>query len=275
MLRSSYPRVVDLAGSATTVEHAGRAPEGSERVVVMAHHATSPQITRSVRRYVEEFLDAGYRLIVVSSSTFAEPLDWGDLDLTDVTVLRKPNVGYDFGSWAIGLYLYPEVAGRGDVVLTNDSLAGPFASFRPLLDQLHASPADVWGLTETMQFTRHAQSFFLGFRRGVLREAPLRHFWADVRHYEDKQLVIHRNELGLARLLRAEGFTVDAAYPAPTVVDPADNPTIAGWRTLLDRGWPFVKREIVRSPELAPDGDQIVPELLSRFGADPAEWVEA
>lgn len=241
----------------------------------MAHHSSRPEVTRSVRTFVGELVDAGYRVVVVSSSTFTEPLRWGDADLTDVTVLRKPNVGYDFGSWAIGLHRFPEIASCTDVVLTNDSLAGPFATIAPLLDQLHASPADVWGLTETLQFTRHAQSFFLGFRRSVLREPALQHFWADVRHYDDKQLVIHRNELGLARLLQAEGYTVDAAYPAPTVVDPADNPTIAGWRTLLDRGWPFVKREILRAPHLAPDGDSIPAELRARYGVDVADWIDA
>lgn len=274
MLGARSPRVVDLAAAATLLEHAGRPPAAAGRAVVMAHHGSRHQVTRSVCAYVDELVAAGFRVVVVSSSELDGPLEWGDTDLTDVTVLRKPNVGYDFGSWAIGLHRFPDLARCDRLVLTNDSLAGPFATIAPLLDRFDASPADVWGFTETLQFTRHAQSFFLGFRGGVLREPALRHFWSDIRHYDDKELVIHRNELGLARLLAQEGFTVDAAYPAPTVVDPADNPTIAGWRTLLDRGWPFVKREIVRSPELAPDGTTIPDELRARFGVDVATWID-
>lgn len=267
-----HPRVLSLVRDRVVVEHAGGDPRDAGRTAVVAHFATTARVTRSFAALVSELRAAGYAVVVVSGSPGTEPLRWGDTPLDGVTVLRKPNVGYDFGSWAVGLATFPEIAGQERVILTNDSLMGPFASPAPLLDRLSSSPADVWGLTETMQFVRHLQSYFLAFRGGVLQERPLAQFWGDVRHYGDKQLVIHRGELGLARLLAREGFSMDAAFPAQSVTRPEDNPTLAGWRNLLDGGFPFVKRELVRRPDLVPDGQDVAAEVRRRFGADLDEW---
>lgn len=188
--------------------------------------------------------------------------------------MRKPNVGYDFGSWAVGLAMFPRLRDAGTVVLANDSLVGPFASIDGMLDRLHATTADVWGLTETLQFARHLQSYFVAYRGGVLADAPLDWFWRGVRHHADKQTIIHRNEIGLGRLLESEGYALDAMFGAGQVVPASDNPTIAGWRTLLERGMPFVKREIVRSPGLAPGGHEIPAELRHRYAVDVTEWLD-
>jgi len=252
---------------------AGSAASNNGRVAVLAHFSTVAAVSLSFRTLVEEFVDAGYRVIVVSSATCSAELDWGPADLADTMVLRKPNVGYDFGSWAVALDRFPAVRAAEHVVLANDSLVGPFETIAPLLDRFEGTRADVWGLTETLQFSRHLQSYFVGFRRGVLQERPLADFWSDVRHYEDKNLVIHRNELGLGRLLQNEGYAVDAAFVAEQVVAAADNPTIIGWHSLLSRGFPFVKRELVRTPTLARDGAEIKVAVREIFGVDVEDWL--
>jgi lipopolysaccharide biosynthesis protein len=274
-LAARDPRVIDLAMRGVRVERGGASSEASNdgRVAVLAHFSTLARISLSFRTLVEQFVCAGYRVIVVSSATCPTELDWGPAELADVIVLRKPNVGYDFGSWAVALDRFPAVRAAEHVVLANDSLVGPFATIDPLLHEFEETRADVWGLTETLQFSRHLQSYFIGFRRGVLEERPLADFWSDVRHYEDKNLVIHRNELGLGRLLQDEGYAVDAAFVAEQVVPAADNPTIIGWHRLLAGGFPFVKRELVRTPTLAPDGAEIKVAVKEIFGVDVEDWL--
>lgn len=272
-MRRRYPRVLDLVDGAVRVEHECGDPSVSGRVAVVAHHSDGAELSPSVHELVRQFAAAGYRIVLVSTAPDGGTLDWDELtDGDGITVLRKPNVGYDFGSWAVALATYPQIREVDRLLLVNDSLLGPFASLDPLLEQFERTPADVWGLTETLQFTRHVQSYFVGYRRGVLAERPLARFWRDVRHYGDKQLVIHRGELGLARLLRREGFAVDAAYPAGSVVGPGDNPTIAGWRRLLEAGFPFVKRELVRRPELVPDGSAIAEAVERNYATRLSAW---
>jgi lipopolysaccharide biosynthesis protein len=215
----------------------------------------------------------GYDVLVVSTVEDDAPLDWHGPPPTGVTVLRRSNVGYDFGSWSIALARYPQIAHARSALLLNDSLAGPFDEIDDLLAQLEASAADVWGLTDTMQFGHHLQSYCLGFRRGSLDAAPVKRFWKDIRVEASKEAVIWRNEIGLSQMLHRERFVVEAAIPSRLVVPDGQNPTIIGWRGLLDHGFPFVKRELLRRPDIAPDGAMVRDELRRRFGVDADEWL--
>lgn len=219
------------------------------------------------------FVDREYRVVVCSAAPFPGRLRLPD-DLAErVTVLRKPNVGYDFGSWAVAQAWEPSIRQARHVVLVNDSLVGPFGDLGDVISHCEASHADVVGLTNTTQFGPHLQSYFLAFNHGVLADPSLAAFWLGVRHERDKTSVIHRYEIGLGRLLRREGFSQDAAFPYWKVVQDGLNPTIRGWRGLLEVGFPFLKREILRTPEVAPGGDQ-APDVVRRlFGVDVKDWL--
>ena len=126
-------------------------------------------------------------------------------------------------------------------------MVGPFATFEPLLAKFHATAADVWAVTDTSQFEYHLQSYFLGFPGQILREPPMRRFWRDIRVERSKDDVIWRYEIGLSRLLRRERYAIDVAFPSRHLVPGGKNPAIIGWQRLLDRGFPFVKRELARA----------------------------
>jgi hypothetical protein len=57
------------------------------------------------------------------------------------------------------------------------------------------------------------------------------------------------------------------------VVPAADNPTIIGWHRLLSSGFPFVKRELVRTPALARDGAEIKVAVREIFDVDVEDWL--
>jgi lipopolysaccharide biosynthesis protein len=243
------------------------------RAAVLAHWAPDRRLSRSVRELTRALLERDYQVVLVSTAEAPEPLEWSGPQPGHVTVLRRPNIGYDFGSWATALARYPQVASADHVLLLNDSLVGPFAPLDDLLARFEASPADVWGITDTSQFGHHLQSYCMGFRGRCLQEAELRRFWRSIRVEPSKDDVIWRDEIGLSRLLHQERFVVEAAIPYRLVVGDGQNPTIVGWRRLLDRGFPFVKRELLRWPELVPDGALVRPELRRRYDVEADEWV--
>ena len=123
---------------------AGYAPR---RVAVVAHWAAVPTVSRSVEVLVGELAAAGYDVIVSSAAECSGPLQWRDLP-PEVSVFRRPNLGYDFGSWAQILELLPRVRSAEVALLVNDSLVGPFRPLAPLLAQMEADSAPVWGLVE-------------------------------------------------------------------------------------------------------------------------------
>ena len=265
-------RVVERVLPDLHVEQEAPFPTNCQKVAIIAQFSTTRTMTRSLNEYVWQFVDAGYQCILVSASPTPEPLVFDDRLSGRLTILRKDNIGYDFGSWAVGLAWDPRIATLSNVVLTNDSLAGPFSPISGILEDFEESRADVFALTDNTQFGHHLQSFFLGFRAGVLAEDPLTHFWSRIRHEKRKERVILRNEVGLSRLLRQEGYSVEVAFPHAAVVNHWQNPTIDGWGRLLDLGFPFVKRELLRRPELAVDGERIPDVLHRRFAVDVEEW---
>ncbi len=244
-------------------------------VAVLAHWSARPTTSRSVNTLVHELQAYGYQVVVSSTCESGEALVWGpEVDIDELVVIRRPNVGYDFGSWSMGLDLVPAAVTADHTILLNDSMAGPFTTLRPLLEAFDATVADVWGLTDTQQMGSHLQSYFLGFRDGVLAERPLARFWGDVRHEAEKSHVIVRNEIGLSRLLQLEGFVHIPAFSHERVVAHGENPVIKGWRRLLELGFPFLKREILRDPDVAPAGRSAPAAVRRRFGVDVAEWVD-
>ena len=275
--RRRGPSVLDANGTAVRVEGPEAiATAGSvARVAVLAHWSKVARINRSVAAITAALVDARYHVVVVSTSEDPAPLTWpAPAPPPDaVTVVRRPNVGYDFGSWATALDRYPLIVDADRVLFVNDSMVGPFSSMNHLLASFHACQADVWAATDTSQFAYHLQSYMLGFPGRSLREPSLRRFWHDVRVEPTKDDVIWRGEIGLSQLLRQERFASDVAIPYRHVVPDGSNPAIIGWRKLLDRGFPFVKRELVLNPRVAPDGGEVQGELRRRFGVDVHEWL--
>jgi lipopolysaccharide biosynthesis protein len=268
------PRVLDEVAGRVHFEYGSAAEFGNpEKAAVLVHWAESPMLTRSFTTYAGQLAEAGYRLVVVSGCESEQPLEWRGRRPDGTIVIRKPNLGYDFGSWAVALHELPAIAQAQRTILTNDSLVGPFSSIQPILDRFEASPVDVYGLTDTRQYFRHLQSYFLAFNGGVLADEPLAAFYADVRIEPTKWDIIRRYELGLNLLLRRESYAFSTAFRADEFVTPGDNPVIIAWWKLLERGYPFVKREIIRDPSVAPRAEWVAREVEAVFGQHVEDWI--
>lgn len=243
------------------------------KAAILVHWSATPQVNRSFRTLVNEVAEHGYLPVVVSACEAEDKLDWSGELPSSALVVRKPNVGYDFGSWSVGMHLLPSVTAADSVLLLNDSLVGPFTSLTPVLEDFEATPGDAWGLTDTYQYFHHLQSFFLGFRGGMLQDAPLRRFWAGVAEERTKWDIIRNNELALTKLLLREGYVIRSAFRSVDFVQPGQNPVITGWQRMLKAGFPFVKRELVRDPDVAADAQQLPRVLESVYGVKLDEWV--
>lgn len=246
---------------------------GRDRVALIASYSASPTITKSLARYATECMGAGFATAIVRVSDSPAASTWPAERPRDVVVFRRANDGYDFGSWAAIMRALPQAMKAGTVLLTNDSLAGPFAPIGGLLEAAATSTADVWGAVRSEQFSSHLQSYMIAFRGGTLTEAPLRHFWGNLPHATTKSEIVERYEMALGAMLWAEGYSTEAFIEGKSIATPGENPAIARWHTLLESGFPFVKRQLLREPHLVHDGVD-VPEVVARlFRTDPYDWV--
>lgn len=266
--------VRSLVGDHVRFERGSPSMVQGSRLAVLAHWSAKTRVSKSVCVLVDELQSFGYGVVVCSACDADGPLEWDrSVDSSNLVVIRKPNIGHDFGSWSVALDMIPQLVTAERSIIVNDSMAGPFVSLRPLLDELDRTPADVWGLTDSRQFLPHLQSYFIAFCGGVLAEPQLQRFWADVRHVEEKSAIVLRHEIGLGRLLFEEGYIQLPAFAQELFVSPGENPVIRGWKQLLDRGFPFLKREILRDPAVAPGGETAPLVVRQRFGEEIDEWV--
>ena len=245
-------------------------------VAVFVHFDPDGRVQPRVSRYLQALRDAGLSVVVASNAETLRSEDEAALrGLCDGYLLRR-NVGYDFGAMreALSFWRLPR-PDTHSVLLVNDSVLGPFAPLRPLLDRIDFAQADVWGATDSPQRGYHLQSYFVAVGRAALTHPAWAAFWSDVRPAHSKEWVIGRYEIGLSQRLIAAGLRGRALFPYTSLVAQLPdevpvseaharqlamsrrivarggvlNPTAHLWRELLRAGFPFVKRELLgRNP---------------------------
>ncbi|WBH16070.1 glycosyltransferase [Sphingomonas radiodurans] len=177
----------------------------------------------------------------------------------------RENRGYDFGAWAHLLRLEPALYGADALYIINDSIFGPSdpKQFGDVIAAARANPADLVGLTESLERGWHMQSYFLRANAAVLSSYAFQIFVNSVRVIPDKDDLINEFEVPLTQRLCASGYTAAALFK----VDEARKPTLFSWKRLLVAGYPFVKLLLVRGrfPHIDTDG---MDKALKRAGFD-------
>ncbi|TDE96113.1 hypothetical protein EXU48_07725 [Occultella glacieicola] len=274
LFSAKRPRVLAGPGGEVRLDPgASEVLAAAKKVAIVAQYSPDGRVCRSLTEYLREFVEHGYTCLVISTAPHDAELFWSMPPPVGVAVARRRNLGYDFGSWSVGLDTFPHLAGLDHVVLTNDSMVGPFASIGPLIADYEATGADVWTMTDSWQIGHHFQSYFVGFRRGILAEAPLRDFFRGIRVEATKMDVVRRYELGLSRACVSAGYALTCRFRSHDLTPDAVNPTLAAWRPLLLSGLPFVKRTLITDPSTGPDTDTIVDVVRATYGEEIDEWL--
>lgn len=247
------------------------------RVAILAHYSTLPEVSRSVVAMLTALDEAGYATVLVSAAQadgrLLRTCSWapGQPSLPEGTsVVRRANVGHDFGSWAAALAAWPALSDAHRLLLVNDSLVGPFTALDPLLDDFEAASAPLWGLVESRQHRRHLQSFFLGFRDGVLADPRLRAFWDQVRVEPRRTKVLRYGELGLAETEQEAGLSWSALHPAAE--GSSANPTLTAWADLLGPTFPFLKRSLLHGSPAA-ELERVAAVVADVLQVDLSAWL--
>lgn len=272
----SAPKVLNVIGWRDHLEISSQVEPDQQRIALIAGWSPSSRVSRSAGELIASLQSLNYAVVYCTTCPDPQPLDFSlakrSVDLDGLNVIRRPNLGYDFGSWAVAMSYFREYLCADNVLVANDSLLGPFDSIAPLIEHFEHSTADVWGATESLQFGAHLQSFFRGFRFGVLRERPMEKFWRNIRVQSTKDEVIRQYEYGFTDFLSKHSYSCEAFVPASRISRTPLNPTIFGWRELLDQRFPFLKKQLVRWPNLVPDGSLIAGEIYRRFGENLKDW---
>lgn len=183
------------------------------RVAVFSHFDPRGVVHDFIRYYLRQIWNAGYTILFVSSAPRLRSADIEWLGSFCGAVVRRKNVGLDFGAFKDGIALLPDVRRLESLLLANDSVYGPFYDLGEVIARMDMEQADVWGITDSWERRFHLQSFFLLFGPKALASEAFHSFWRRVRHVQAKFWVISRYEIGLTRALVAGGLRCRALFP--------------------------------------------------------------
>lgn len=245
----------------------------SDRIAVIASWDAGNIMSLSLSRYIEELEQAGYLSLVVFTGNSQAPLEWPHGLADSAVVVRRRNIGYDFGSWAAALNALPFIRKAENVLLTNDSMVGPFASLKDLMADVEESTASVVALTDSYQVGHSVQSYFMHFKGGILGDLAWRHFFDGVRSQKSKLDVVFTYEASVARESIAGAYGWKAQFPAGALGVAHQNPALVAWRELLELGYPFVKRTLWTEPSLKTEAELATLYLKKKRGINVQDWL--
>lgn len=212
-----------------------------DNVLIYAQYSNSKSPTYSESKQLEAFIKAGWKVVVTTTNTYFD---------NNVTTLRKPNIGYDMGSWATALLAIPELRNVNKIILMNNSFYGPVQDIAPMLKTLEKR--DYWGMTKSQEFGMHMQSGIRGFSNKILRDNLIYDFITKIEIDQSQSIDEYRNnlifkyEVGFPiEYVLAKGYSVGAMFH----VEDFDNLighdlTLSGWRMIVEKGSPFIKKSL-------------------------------
>lgn len=236
-------------------------PGSRSTLCIFAHFDRDSIVDDYVIFYLRALDELGCETVFVSTAEELGTAEIGKVIPFCRQFIVKRNVGYDFASWRTGFEAVGELSAFDRLIIANDSVYGPLQDLREVFAEMDDRQPDFWGITDSLRYGRHLQSYFIVFGRPVLQSSVFKEFWQQLPDYRSKHVVVIRGEVGLTRRLAAAGFRFAAHNPIKQVCTnmPAlrggmrgillgrrFNPTHIGWQALLRAACPFLKIQLLR-----------------------------
>ena len=182
-------------------------------------------------------------------------------------VVWRKNVGKDFGGFKDAFHAFREPLSKAECVfIANDSLVGPlFPS--DYFQRLRDAGSGIWAPTESFDRSYHLQSSHVLFSGRDAVDAA-QQFFDRYRFYRNRDNIVRCGEMGLSKWFLRRHSHMEAFYPAGMLATYKRSDVVRGRRkemwldlnpqhfyfdSLLEAGFPFVKRELlVRNPLMLP-----------------------
>ena len=232
---------------------------------LFAHWDPDGVVDEYVIYHIKVLNDLGFAVILISTSDNLQSSSLESVKKYVYRVIHRENKGLDFASWKLAMILFPEVLDRENLLLTNDSIYGPFNDLSIVVDDLQKKKKGLWGLNNSLEKNcNHIQSFFVWMTPEVMNHKSLESFVDRISVLEDKEEIIVNYEVGLSKRLSNSGININPLFPFNEVSDycrsqgcafqyqdwverGAFNTTIFSWDILLKEfSYPYIKTEVFK-----------------------------
>ncbi len=182
------------------------------KYAVIAHYSSENYFSSSFIKLVGVLANSVSEVVVVTTN---QSLSSFSTDLTNVSIISRPNIGYDFYSYRVGwTYLY-EQEKYGDTIFTNSSyLITNLELFNRAVEvAIHElDSSDLVGITKSSQFSPHIQSYFFGISERSQKSQWWRDWIYEIQPKNSKLDVIFSYELGMTSLFMNQGSAIKTLW---------------------------------------------------------------
>lgn len=186
-----------------------------KRCVVFAGYNENGRIAGYVLSYLKALNEVAPSCVVYIADS---PLKEGEEQKLDGLVLfteHKRHNEYDWGSYKRGFNRLKEngyLEKIDELVFANDSCYAPLSgSFKPMFKKMaKRKELDFWGDSQNTAFNPHLQSYFMVFRKKVIRSRAFAAFLNKVQHQEYSSYYIELYETKLTPMLENLGYKWDS-----------------------------------------------------------------
>ncbi len=263
VLDAAWRRLLPDRLQEPVIRTGGVTPGSRSILCVFAHFDRDGLVDDYVVHYLSALSGLGCEIVFVSAAPGFAEASARRVSPYCTKIVARQNRGYDFGSWRDGLACVEDPASYERLILANDSVYGPVRDLAGVFRAMDKRGVPVWGITDSLRYGRHLQSYFLVFERPVLQSEAFRNFWRALPDHRLKHVVILRGEVALSRRLHRAGFELAALCEYELLEDAVAqevaqgtgrtfpgapvNSTHWAWRALIrDHGCPFVKVQLLR-----------------------------
>ncbi|WP_192384901.1 rhamnan synthesis F family protein [Mesorhizobium silamurunense] len=193
-----------------------------DNVAIVAHFDANDRVETNFIELLVCLSKRFDRIVLVTTSEIKE-------DIVDkipkIIVISRPNFGYDFCSYRVGLTYAFENFELKNALLVNSSFAVLSSGIfdKTLSRMLELVPEfDVVGSTESYQFSWHVQSYLVLLGTGVVSAPWFQSFLGGVEPTNSKFEIITRFEIGLSSAFRSNNVKVATLLqPSPEQLEHA------------------------------------------------------
>lgn len=220
-----------------------------KRVCIFAHYDPQNIVDNYVHAYLNALSPFVDRFVFVSTSELSNE-ERLKLNRSGINVICRENIGYDFCSWKKGLESV-EKNYYDEVLLVNDSCYAPLFDFSNIFETMSHDECDFWGLTRSFKYSSHLQSFFICFKKTVVRSEMFDAFWGELHPVVEKRKLIQKYEVGLSHFLRKNNFKMNHYFKISTLEYLTSLPRKLAFRISVTRNlnpYKFLRSVLISNP---------------------------
>lgn len=186
---------------------------------------------------------------------------------TDSDILFRSNIGFDAGAWRdvmVKEYGFNKLLDFDEVILFNDSFFGPIYPFKEVFDKMDKEDVDFWGITNHGEAPnardlcpygyrpRYLQTYFLAFRRNIIKSKEFQDYWSNLPDYTDFNDLAFKHGAVLTKKFEDLGYKwmpyINTQDMEETREKAMSFHTYDMYNMVANRGLPVLKRKAFKLP---------------------------